>query len=355
MAALLAKSGSKLQGLQVGQKVEGVVVEIGNKTLILEIGAKSDGIVAEREFEAAQDYIRALKVGDKVTAVVVTPETKSGQVMLSLRDQAEENAWKRFEEAKKNDIEIDVRVQSVTRGGLAVDALGISGFIPTSQLGKNVVQNMQSQEGRTLQVKVVEIDKEGNRIVLSEKAVSEAEDIENQQKAINSIKPGEEFTGKVVGVVPFGAFVRIEKDGVELEGLVHLSEISWIKVADSSSVLTEGQSVQVKVMSPNSRGEAGNGKLALSIKQTLEDPWTKIADKYKAETKISGKVIKMTENGAYVELEPGVDGLLRTAKIPADMSVKEGDSVDCFVEEVDIKNHKISLGLALKAKPMGYK
>ncbi|MDO8452895.1 MAG: S1 RNA-binding domain-containing protein [bacterium] len=354
MGQLLAKSSSKLPSLTVGQHVTGVVIEAGNKILILDIGAKAEGLVLDLEFEAASSFIKSLSVGDKVDAVVVTSETINGQSLLSVREASQEVAWKLLEEARKNQTDVEVSIVEQTRGGLTVDAYGVEGFIPASQISAQLSkkQNTAGRDGlagRTIKAKVTDINIEGQRVVLSERAVSESELIAQQEKAIQSIKEGEEFTGKIVGVVNFGLFVQIQKEEIALEGLVHLSEISWQKIGDPTTLFETGQKVNVIVIGKEP------GRLALSIRRTQVDPWGELSKKYTPETKVKGSVTRVTDSGIYIELEPGIDGLLRHGKIPADMSIKAGDTVDVFVEETDVKNHKISLGVALKSKPVGYK
>lgn len=348
MGALLAK-GSTPRGLTHGQHIEGIVIDIGTKVLVVDIGAKSEGLVVDREFEAAASYIKTLKTGDKIQVIVAVPETASGQAMLSLREAAEDSTWQRLTDAKKNKTSMDVKVESATRGGLNVSIGAVEGFIPSSHLGSKLAGDPQTFIGKNLKVKVIEIDREKNKLVLSEKAVSEAGVIAEQEKALEKIKKGEEFIGRVVGVVAFGVFVQIKKDDVAVEGLVHLSELSWQKITDASTILKEGDEVKVAVIGKE------EGRLALSIKKLQEDPWGKISEKYPAETRVSGEVVRLGDLGAFVQIDDGIEGLLRYSKIPSDISVKVSDKVDCFVEEVDIKNHRLSLGLALKAKPMGYK
>jgi ribosomal protein S1 len=244
---------------------------------------------------------------------------------------------------------VDARVETATRGGLSVLLYGVSGFVPSSHLGSKVAENPQALTGGNVKLKSIEADQEKNRLVLSEKAVSESDQMARQAAVLKEIKKGEEFVGRVSRVVNFGVFVEVEKDGIKMDGLVHLSEISWQKVTSAGEVLKEGESVPVIVIGRE------EGRLALSIKQRTEDPWTQAIGKYKSDAKVSGKVTKTGEFGAFVELEPGVEGLIHSSKIPADMSVKEGDLVDCFIEEVDGAKHKLSLGLVLKAKPMGYR
>lgn len=349
MGQLLAGRQAKLQTLAPGQTVEGTVVKIGNKVLVLDVGAKSEGLVVDREFENASSFINTLKPGDKVAAMVVVPETVSGQPLLSVRISAEGAGWRKLEEALKKREEVEIRVEGLTRGGLSVSMDSIYGFVPTSQLGAQLAANPQTSVGKTLSVKVSEVNKKENRVVFSEKAVSEAELIAQQEEALQNIREGERFTGKIINLVNFGAFVQIIRDGIPLEGLVHLSEISWQKVSDPTKVLQEGQELEVVVLGRET------GRLALSIKRTQEDPWEKQVEKLAQDQQVRGKVVKMGEVGAFIEVAAGVEGLLRFNKIPDGVSLKEGEETDVFIEEIDRKNKKISLRAVLKAKPVGYK
>lgn len=348
MGQLLAKQKSIVSGLKAGQKVEGKVVAINPKSLVLDIGAKAEGIVHDREFEQASSFIKNLKVGDNVTLNVLIPETNLGQVILSLKEVSQEQGWKELEEALKKSTPVEIYVEEGSRGGLQVATFGIEAFVPLSQVGTALSKNPQSAIGKTLLAKVVELSKKEGRIVLSEKAVSDRELIEAQQKIVKSIKKGDKFQGKVTGIVAFGAFVKIEKDGTFLEGLVHLSEISWERVADASS-LKVGDEIEVSVI--NNQGD----RLGLSIKQGKEDPWEKTLEGLEVDSKIKGKVLKIGDFGALIEVKPGVEGRIPLNKIPDGVSLQENDLVNVFIENIDKKRRSISLGLVLTAKPVGYK
>lgn len=356
MEELLAKTGHQIHSFSRGEKVEGKVIEVGPKSLILDIGAKSEGLIVDREFEAAKHLIKTLNPGDVIKAQVLVPEER-GQILLSLRNTAEDYAWKLLEEAQKNSQEVEAKVESYSRGGLAVNVFGLNGFIPGSHFGSSLAKNPGSAVGRGLKVKVIELDKEKTRVVLSEKAVSEAEALAAQEEVLKKIKSGEKFRGKVVGLAGFGAFVQIEKDKVPIDGLVHLSELSWQKVADPSEIVKAGDEVEVTVIGkdPSAGSGHGGGRLAFSIKKAQEDPWNDIQEKYKEDSRVQGTVSKVGDFGAIVILEPGIEGLLHISKVPADVSLKVGSQVECFVEKADKKARKISLGLVLKTKPIGYK
>lgn len=349
MEELLAKSGYVTHGLSRGQEVEGTVLAAGSKNLVLDIGAKSEALVTEREFEAAKAYIKTLAAGDKVKAVVLVPEAEAGQSLLSLRAAAEKYIWDSLEEKLQTGEEVEVEVEGATRGGLTAGVYGISGFIPSSHLGGELAENPAAAVGRTLKVKVIECDRPKGRLVLSERAVSEAGLLEDQRLALESVEVGEKFRGRITGLADFGVFVQVEKGGVALEGLVHLSQLAWQKATNPAELFGEGEDVEVVVI-----GKEG-GKLALSIKQTQADPWQQAAEKYKPDTKLAGRVTKVAGVGAFVELEDGIEGLIRASKIPTDQALKEGEEVEVFVEEVDPKNRRLSLGLALKKAPVGYK
>lgn len=356
MGQLLAQQQTKLQILTPGQVLEGKVLEIRNKVLILDVGAKSEGLVVDREFESAASFINTLKPGDRVQVTVVVPETSSGQPLLSVGSAAAESGWKRLEQALGNKAEVEVRVENFSRGGLSVVFDGIYGFVPTSQMGSEIAKNPQAYSGKTIKVKVSEVNKGEERAVFSEKAISESGLIASQEEALKNIKEGEKFTGRVVGIVNFGVFVQITKDGIQLDGLVHLSEISWGKTPDPTKTLAEGQEVEVVVIGPTSPSRGESGRLALSIKRTQEDPWEKQVEKFSPDQQVvKGVITKMSDAGAFIEVAPGVEGLLRFNKIPDGASLKTGAPVDVFIEEIDRKNKKIALGMVLKAKPVGYK
>jgi len=356
MEELLSLYGGSSFSFSVGDKVKGKVLSIEKDRVVVDIGGKSEGLVAEKAYKEAENFIKTLKVGDEVEATVLVPETSDGFTILSLRKAAEESLWKKIEEVSKNSTPISVEAKGATTAGVTVDVFGMTGFIPTSQLGKEASQNPQALIGKKFEAVVIDFDREVKKLVLSEKEVSEKEELAKAREALKHIKEGEVFEGVVSSVFDFGCFVRINvpvtpksKEKVDLEGLVHVSEISWEKVTNPHDVVKEGDKVKVKIIGLR------NEKLALSIKQTQKDPWQEVLEKYKKDAKVKGKVTKSTDFGVFVQLEPGVEGLVHITKIPPDKKLAKGDEVQVYIEEVDLQTKRISLGLVLTEKPIGYR
>lgn len=355
MDDLLQKTGYPLRGFKRGDSVEGFVTEKTKKAIYIDIGGKTEGMVIDREMKAAKDYIKELNVGDKIVAIVTQAENEKGQTILSLKKAAADAIWSEFEEKIKTGETVKVRGLEINKGGLVVDAKGTQGFIPASQFGARFLGQTDQLINQQLEVKPIEVDREKNRLIFSEKEVSEAGLLAAQAQALKKIETGEVFEGEVTGTMPFGLFVKItvgkKEEALELEGLVHISEISWEKVDDPNKLYKKGDKVKVKVLAVDKK----SGKLNLSIKLLQPDPWEKIEKKYPNEAKVKGEVTKLAPFGAFVTLEPGIEGLVHISKIPAGQSLKPGEEIDCYIESIDKEGRRLSLGLVLKEKPVGYK
>lgn len=356
MAELLAKyAGSKQQIFTKGQRVMGKVLSKSSKAVIFDIGGKSEGIVTEKGYTDAKEFIEGLNEGDSIMVTVLVPETREGTTILGLKDAMTDISWENLAKAKKDGTEVPVLGKGVGPSGFLVSADGVEGFIPTSQLGREVSTNPQILVGKYFKAKVIEVDKTSNKLVLSEKEVSEAGDIALTKKALENIKEGEVYQGVVTTVASFGAFVKIEVDTggkgkqASVEGLVHVSELSYSKVNLPSDVIKEGDKVKVRVLASR------DGKLALSIKQAQKDPWAGVVENYKPESKVSGKIVRISDFGVFVELEPGVEGLIHITKIPPTQKMELGQEVKCTIEDVNLKDKRIALGLVLTSIPVGYK
>jgi ribosomal protein S1 len=355
MEELLSNLEQPIKVFKVGDVVEGFVIEKTPRAIYLDIGGKTEGMVIDREMKAAADFIRDLRVGDKVLAVVTQPENDKGQTLLSLKKAATQKIWDELEEKLKTGEILKVKGVQVNKGGLLVEIKGVSGFIPGSQISSSWSGKVEQPVGKQLEVKVIEVDRTKNRLVFSEKAVSEAGLLKEQEEALRKIRAGDILEVEISGVMPFGFFAKVavgsKRKPIFLEGLIHISEISWEKVDNPAKFYNLGDKVKVKVLGIDKK----TGKLNLSIKQLLPDPWEKIEEKYPVDSKIKGKVVRIAPFGVFINLEPGIEGLIHISKIPAEKSFKVGEKVDCFVEFLDKENRRLSLGLVLKEKPVGYK
>lgn len=360
MDELLSLYGENLAPLERGQKIKGIVIDKTLKTLVLDINRKSEGLVAEKAFNEARDYIKDLEVGDEVTASVIIPETPEGYTILSLRQAKEDASWEKVLEAFKNGKPLVAYGKSLVTSGITADVEDLPAFIPNSQVGKEASKNPKDLLDDHFKVKVIEADRDSGKIVLSEKEISDAEDIKLVKKAIEGISVGDVYDAQVSAVLDFGCFVEIpitvEKQKTGVEGLVHISELSWEKVYNIKDAIKEGDNVKVKVLGIEDSVRLGQpSKLSLSMKQAQKDPWSDIEKRYKVDSKKKGTVVRVSDFGVFVRLEPGIEGLVHITKIPPGTRLEKDKEVNVYVEEVDQKNRKISLGLVLTAKPLGYK
>ncbi len=356
MAELMERYGQSVKTSQKGETVSGKITDKTRKSILVDIGGKTEGIVVEKEFDAARDYIDQLNIGDTVEAYVISSENDRGQILLSLKKAAIDTKWDEFTKAMDEDQVIKVKGLEVNKGGLIVVIDGIRGFIPSSQFSKEYIGNIAKLKNKVIDAKVIEVDKEKNRLIFSEKHVSEAGEIAQRAQALSSVKVGEVYAGVISGVMHFGLFVTVQvpmdKDVVgHVEGLVHISEISWEKVGDPHDYHKVGEEVKVKVLGIDEEA----GKLNLSLKQLMEDPWTSIEARYPIGTTLNGTVSRVAPFGVFVKIEPGVDGLIHTSKLSPDQIFEPNDEVNVVVESVDPAQRRMSLSIVLTEVPMGYK
>lgn len=355
----MAAVGDSLITPQKGKLIKGRIVAKHRGSLVLDIGSKTEGVVSDREFSFSQDYIETLNVGDEIEAQVVIVDAGQGQVLLSLRSAAMDARWTYFKDAMDTQSSLEAKAVDVNKGGLIVVVNGMRGFIPSSQFSRQYVTSYSTLRGKSLEVKVIEVDREKNRLIFSERHVTDAGEIAQRDKAMDSVKSGEIYDGVVSGVMPFGLFVTIKvpvaaaKKGetIEVEGLVHISEISWEKVVHPKEYHSVGDTLKAKVLGTDER----TGKLNLSIKQLSDDPWQTIEQRYESGMTIDGKVSRVESFGIFVNVEPGIDGLIHSSKLEQGVDLKKGESITVHVESVDSKQRRMSLSLVLTEVPMGYK
>jgi len=355
MEELLALTGYNLKGVKKGDVVEGVIARVLPKGITIEIGGKTEGVVIDRELENYHDMLMALKPGDKVVAQVIVAENDRGQSVLSLRRSIFEKRWEDLVAHQKDGTPVEVILKEPVRGGILVDFGGLRGYIPQSQLDGGLSKQAERVSGRKITVKVVEVDRETNRLVFSQRAISEGATLARQKELLDALTVGESVQAIITGVVPFGAFARLSvtKDGQkhDIEGLVHISEIAWEKVEDVGQYLKTGDSVKVKIIGV----DPTTGKLTLSLKQLLPDPWEHVLDMFEKDSTVKGKVSRVSPYGIFVTLSPGVEGLIHISKISPGEEPKTGDEITCLIEDIKPDQRKISLSMALTEKPMGYR
>lgn len=332
MEELLASSSFKPKAIKRGSVVEGTIVSITPVEVLVDIGGKSEGIIAGRELGDGADN---LKPGDKILAYVMQSEDESGQTILSLKRAGGEKRWRELELEFAAGTPVSVRGLETNRGGLVTDVGGVRGFIPSSQLDST--NSGTSGIGKTFTAKIIEFDRRGNRLILSQKVMAAESNRKKFEEAAGKFTAGETYSGKVSGIMPYGLFVSLEEG---IEGLVHISEVSWDRVATLSDQFKIGELVKVKVLSV----DPSAGRINLSIRALTPDPWQDRLSKLKAGDKIRGTVTKVNQFGVFVELEKGVDGLIRSAKIPEYMvDIKSGQPIDVVIDEVHPEARRISL------------
>ena len=359
MEELLAANESKIVVPKKGASITGTIVEKNKKNLIVDLGSKTEGIVNDKEFEFAQDFIKDLKEGDEVKAIVISTDNDRGQVILSLKGAASDAKWEYFEEALENETELEAKGIEMNRGGLIVLINGVRGFVPSSQFSRKYMGKTQSLKGETFKVKAIEVDREKNRLIFSERHVSEAKELAQKDLAIQNVHENEIYDGVVSGVMHFGLFVTVEvpvkdEDGKEsigyVEGLIHISEISWEKVNHPKDYHKVGDRIKVKVLGIDEK----TNKLNLSIKQLEEDPWTTIEERYPAGTTFTGKVTRIEPFGAFVNVEKGVDGLVHASKLEG-KDLKVGEELTVNVENIVAEQRRMSLSIIDTDMPIAYK
>lgn len=361
-ADLFEASQKKVTSLRRNQEVIGRVIAVSPQEVLIDIGAKSEGIVSGRELSAVSELVSKLLAGDSVEATVLYPENDAGQVVLSLRKLSGEKRWVELEEKKDNSEDIEVVALEVNRGGVICDYLGIHGFLPASQLTQSTGSGQTKEPakltdliGRTLTARVIEVDRSSNRLILSQKQPNK-KDLEAILALLAKVKIGDKVSGIVSAVLPFGIFVEIEIDKEKagkskLEGLVHISELSWEKIEDPAKFFKVGDKVNVVVIAK----DEATGRLNLSLKQLQDDPFAKVSAQYTKDLEISGIVAKVTPFGVFVSLDGGIEGLIHISKIPPNVSFEVGQKVECSVEAVDLRSRRISLVPVVLEKPVLYR
>ena len=327
-----------------GDVVTGAVVRIDKDEVLVDIGYKSEGVIPSNELSIRKSVNpnEEVELGEEVDALVLTKEDQDGRLILSKKRARFERAWRRIEAAAESGEPVHGSVIEVVKGGLIVD-LGVRGFLPASLVDIRRVPNLDEYLGQTIESKVIELNRPRNNVVLSRRAVLEEERKEQRQAILERLQPGLIIEGQISNIVEFGAFVDL--DGID--GLIHISELSWSHVNHPSEILNIGDTVQVKVLDI----DRDRQRISLGLKQTQEDPWQRVVDTYSVGDELEGKVTKVVAFGAFVEILEGVEGLVHISELaqqhvenPREI-VQPGDDVKVKILEIDSERRRLSLSI----------
>jgi small subunit ribosomal protein S1 len=328
--------------IEEGEVVTGHVVRIDKDEVLVDIGYKSEGVIpaSELSIRKSVDPREEVQVGEEVDAIVMTKEDQDGRLIMSKKRARFEKAWRRIETAAESGEPVEGTVIEVVKGGLIID-LGVRGFLPASLVDIRRVPNLDEYMGTKIETKVIELNRSRNNVVLSRRAVLEEERKEVRQQILDRLQPGLVVEGQISNIVDFGAFVDL--DGID--GLIHISELSWSHVNHPSEILSIGDTVKVKVLDI----DRDRQRISLGLKQTQEDPWQRIVDTYNVNDELAGKVTKVVTFGAFVEILDGVEGLVHISELaphhvesPREI-VHPGDEIRVRILEIDSERRRLSL------------
>ena len=327
-----------------GDIVSGLVVKVDKEEVLLDIGYKSEGVIPARELSIRYDAKTSdiVSPGDRLEALVLQKEDKEGRLILSKKRAQYELAWKNIESVKEEGGVVDGEVIEVVKGGLILD-IGLRGFLPASLVDRRRVKDLNQFIGQTLEAKVIELDKNRNNVVLSRRAHLEVQQSTERKEFLEQLEKGTKHKGSVSSIVNFGAFVDL--GGVD--GLIHISELSWSHVDHPSEVLAAGDEVEVEILDVDLERE----RVSLSLKKAQEDPWQKLSKEKPAGSTVQGKVTKLVPFGAFVEIAPGVEGLVHISELawehiefPEEV-LSVGDEIEAKIIDIDLSRRRISLSI----------
>lgn len=338
-------SDFELKNFHKGEIVKGKVVSVKNDEIVVNIGHFADGIIPKNEISNDDEFdINSLSIDDIIYVMVLSGDDGDGNVLLSKKRADKEKTIENIERLFEENKLISVKVKEVIKGGLSCDANGVKVFMPASQCSIRRIENFNTLLGKSLDVKVIEFEKRNNKIVVSRRVVEETLAKEEKERIWNSIKSGEKRQGVVTKLVKFGAFVDI--GGVN--GLIHLNDMSWSRVNKPEDVVSVGDNVEVFVQEV----DKSKGRISLSLKDILQNPWDNIKTKYKVNDVLDGVVSKFIKVGAFVEIEPGVEGFVHISEITDENISKPSDTLEIGkkvkVKILDINSDENKIALSIK-------
>jgi len=351
MEKLIEEMGDRLLPFAEGEMVDARILAVGGNRIWVDVAGQSLGFIPEKEITTKT----GLKPGDMIMATVIAMEDEDGNVVLSMKRADREKYWIEMEAAFKNGQPTAIKISDANKGGLISDVGGILGFLPVSQLAPvhyprvtggdkdEILNRLRKFIGEEFMVKVITCEKETNKLIFSEKAVK-AQEVKSK---IDKFKVGDKVKGRITGIVDFGLFVSIDP---EIEALVHISEVSWTRVSDLHRLFKVGDEIETMVISVD------DGRVSLSIKRLLPDPWVKAASKYQVGDVVKGEVTKITPFGAFVSLDEEIDGLVHISELSQDRVVDPGQIVELGktykfkIISIEAENHRLGLSMKVDGK-----
>ena len=332
-----------------GDIIDGVVVRVDPDEVLVDVGSKSEGVISSRELGTRESGTPDLHSGDRIKVFVLQPENEDGNVVLSLRRARAESVWLKAQEQQASGEMMDAEVREQNKGGLIVNILGLRGFLPTSQVSRTYNANLQELVGQRIGVKILEVNRKRNRLIVSQKAAFDEDRARQRGELFEKLKVGDEIEGKVSGLTTYGAFVNLGA----ADGLIHISELSWDRVANVADVLTVGQEVQVKVI----KLDPDTSRISLSLRQLGQDPWDHIEKRFPPGAIVEGEVTKIKKYGAFLQIGDGIEGLLHISELAwehvehTEDVVQVGQKLRVRVLQADRSRRRISLSLKQAEEP----
>jgi len=357
---------------RVGDIVEGVVIDMERASVFLDLGAVGTGIIYGKEFIEGKDFLKNIKIGDKIFAKITDLENEEGFFELSVAQAGREITWRTLKEKRESGDLIKVKISKANKGGLMAEISGIPAFLPVSQLSpehyprvdggdtNQILRELQKFIGGELEVKILDLDPKEGKLILSEKA----KEVDKLKEVLKSLKAGDVVEGEITAILDFGVFLKFlpsevlpsgtkdgspKKDGKKelpdyLEGLIHISELDWQLIKDPSEIVKVGQKVKAKII------DISNGKVSLSLRALKKDPWEGIEEKFKKGDVVSGKVTKFNPFGAFIQIAPKIQGLCHISEFGSQTKMEEtlkiGGKYDFRILLIEPKDHRMNLKLA---------
>lgn len=355
MAQLLEAHKSPFVTLRKAETIIGRITKLTPSEILVDINAKTEAVVLEKDKRFLRNILSTLKVGDEVSVYVLSPESDRGNPVVSLRKFMDDLSWKRLADFKENKKELEVLVTDVTRGGFLITTNdGLSGFLPNSQVLPSL--NPQEIVGKKIKAFILELNRKDHKIIFSQKTLLGVEDFEKAIKNLK-IKIEQKISAVIENVTPFAIFVTIQNsDGESLEGIIHISEISWEKVENIADLFSVGQVLEALVIGIDKESR----RIELSLKRLTKDPFEEIAKGFTIDQKVSGRIFRVLPSGVILKLNSPsgggeIEGFIRREKIPPTVSYKTGEEINVTISQIDPKRHRIVVAPVLTVKPIGYR